>query len=84
MRSQWLLFVQDANEPWSGIKVYEKNRQVAEGDSVTVTGKVAEYYGLTEITKHNRFRSGKRGRFRHRTDGGHHGEIATVVAWQRL
>jgi len=56
-------FVQDANEPWSGIKVYEKNRQVAEGDSVTVTGKVAEYYGLTEITNITDFVLEKEGVF---------------------
>jgi len=42
-------FVQDANEPWSGIKVYDKGREVAEGDQVTLTGTVAEYYGVTEI-----------------------------------
>ena len=49
-------FVQDANEPWSGIKVYDKNREVAEGDKVTLTGTVAEYYGVTEIKDVTDFR----------------------------
>ncbi|MBN1541516.1 T9SS type A sorting domain-containing protein [candidate division KSB1 bacterium] len=43
-------FVQDANAPWSGIKVYDRNRQVAEGDSVTLTGSISEYYGTTQIS----------------------------------
>ncbi len=43
-------YVQDANAPWSGIKVYDKNHFAAEGDRVTLTGKVEEYKGVTEIT----------------------------------
>ena len=42
-------FVQDSVGAWSGIKVYDSGRQVAFGDSVTLTGTVAEYYGVTEI-----------------------------------
>jgi predicted extracellular nuclease len=57
------LFVQDAEGPWNGILVYESGgwdnfdfnspagvvHSVAEGDSVTLTGTVDEYYGMTEI-----------------------------------
>ena len=28
-------WVQDANEPWSGIMMYDRNNKAAEGDSVT-------------------------------------------------
>ncbi len=42
-------FMQDAAEPWSGIQVYYNATLVAEGDSVTITGKVNEYYGQTQI-----------------------------------
>jgi len=57
------LYVQDAEGPWNGVVCFEYNgwdtfdfvsstgitNSVAEGDSVTVTGTVDEYYGLTEI-----------------------------------
>ena len=57
------LYVQDAEGPWNGIVCFEYDgwdefdfisasgivNSVAEGDSVTVTGTVDEYYGLTEI-----------------------------------
>ncbi len=57
------LYVQDAEGPWNGIVCFEYDgwddfdfstsagteHSVAEGDSVTVTGTVDEYYGLTEI-----------------------------------
>ncbi|MFQ6617997.1 MAG: T9SS type A sorting domain-containing protein [Fidelibacterota bacterium] len=44
-------FVQDASDLWSGIKVYDPSREydVAEGDSVSLKGTVAEYYGMTQI-----------------------------------
>ncbi|MDZ7294176.1 MAG: T9SS type A sorting domain-containing protein [candidate division KSB1 bacterium] len=42
-------FMQDAAEPWSGIQVLYNATLVAEGDSVTVTGTVNEYYGQTQI-----------------------------------
>jgi len=57
------LFVQDAAGPWNGVVCFEYDgwdtfnfvsstgttNSVAEGDSVTVTGTVDEYYNLTEI-----------------------------------
>jgi DNA/RNA endonuclease YhcR with UshA esterase domain len=43
-------YLQDANAPWSGIKIYDKNYFAAQGDKVTLTGTVAEYRGVTEIT----------------------------------
>ncbi len=57
------LYVQDAEGPWNGIVCFEYDgwdsfdfttssgvvHSVAEGDSVTLTGTVDEYYGLTEI-----------------------------------
>ena len=58
------LYVQDAEGPWNGVVCFEYGgwdtfdfsssagivHSVAEGDSVTVTGTVGEYYGLTQIT----------------------------------
>ncbi|MGQ9810661.1 MAG: FlgD immunoglobulin-like domain containing protein [bacterium] len=46
-----LFVVQDASGPWSGIYVYDPSYSLpAEtGDSVTIAGKVIEYYGLTEL-----------------------------------
>jgi len=47
-------YIQDANEPWSGINVFHSSLPadilVAEGDWITITGTVTEYYGKTEIT----------------------------------
>ena len=57
------LYVQDAEGPWNGVVCFEYDgwdafdftsssgtvHSVAEGDSVTVTGTVDEYYNLTEI-----------------------------------
>ena len=57
------LYVQDAEGPWNGVVCFEYGgwdtfdfsssagtvHSVAEGDSVTVTGTVDEYYDLTEI-----------------------------------
>ena len=43
-------FVQDAEGPWNGIKVYDADRAEAlEGNWVTITGTVDEYYNETEI-----------------------------------
>ncbi|MEO0228641.1 MAG: FlgD immunoglobulin-like domain containing protein [candidate division WOR-3 bacterium] len=44
-------FIQDADAPWHGIYVYTGNLtvNVGRGDSVMVTGRVQEYYDLTEI-----------------------------------
>jgi hypothetical protein len=38
-----LYFIQDGYGPWNGIYCYDRNNVVAIGDSVTVTGVVAEY-----------------------------------------
>ncbi len=46
-------FVQDKNEPWSGICVYAgapDDLLISEGDSVTITGTVQEAYGLTRLS----------------------------------
>lgn len=45
-------FIQDADAPWHGIYVYTGtiNVTVERGDSVKVTGRVTEYYDLTEIS----------------------------------
>jgi len=53
------LYLQDGTGPWSGVYCYlgtdidnlvGDTVIVAEGDSITLTGTVDEYYGLTEIT----------------------------------
>jgi DNA/RNA endonuclease YhcR with UshA esterase domain len=53
------MYLQDGTGPWSGVYLYmgahintlvDEGTIIAEGDSVTVTGTVAEYNGLTEIT----------------------------------
>jgi len=43
-------FVQDSSGAWSGVMVYDKGREVAEGDHVTLTATVSEYHGVTEMT----------------------------------
>ncbi|RKY56839.1 MAG: hypothetical protein DRP93_00460 [Candidatus Neomarinimicrobiota bacterium] len=52
------MYIQDGTGPWSGIYVYlgtnvnnlvAEGVIVAEGDSVTLTGTVSEYYGLSQI-----------------------------------
>ena len=42
--------IQDANEAWSGIWVFDSNNNPNIGDSVKFQAKVAENYGLTELT----------------------------------
>ncbi|MDZ7723950.1 MAG: T9SS type A sorting domain-containing protein [candidate division KSB1 bacterium] len=42
-------FVADSSGPWNGIKVYDRN-EAAQGDWVTLTGTVSEYYGCTQIS----------------------------------
>ncbi|MEX1003223.1 MAG: T9SS type A sorting domain-containing protein [Crocinitomicaceae bacterium] len=42
-------FIQDGDGAWNGIFVYENGYTVALGDSITVTGEVLEFNGLTEI-----------------------------------
>lgn len=43
-------FIQDGSGPWTGIYVYDSGNVVALGDSVSLTGKVKEYYNFTELT----------------------------------
>jgi len=43
-------YVQDAEAKWSGIMVYDSDHPNTYGMKVRVTGTVAEYYGLTELT----------------------------------
>ncbi|MBI3135617.1 MAG: T9SS type A sorting domain-containing protein [Bacteroidetes bacterium] len=43
-------FIQDGNGPWTGIYVYDNTHPVTLGDSVSVTGTVSEYFGLTELS----------------------------------
>lgn len=44
-------FIQDSSAAWNGIYVYERNDStLVIGDSVEVTGTVAEYNGLTELS----------------------------------
>ncbi len=43
-------YLQDGSGPWSGIFVYiDRSPKVSPGDKLRVTGKVTEYYSLTEI-----------------------------------
>jgi hypothetical protein len=42
-------FISDSTALWSGIQIYYSDSTVAEGDSITLTGTVDEYYGETEI-----------------------------------
>lgn len=42
-------FVQDDDPPWSGIRVNDPDRAVAQSDEVTLTGTVAEVSGMTVI-----------------------------------
>ena len=42
-------YIQDGTGPWSGVYVYDSNNDAAYGDSIMITAKVAEYYGLTEL-----------------------------------
>jgi len=48
-------FVQDDNPPWSGIRVNDPGRAVAQGDEVTVTGVVAEVSNMTVIQNVSNF-----------------------------
>ncbi len=48
-------FIQDARAPWSGLYIYDIGRNPDIGDSVIVTGKIVEYFGLTEMTNITHF-----------------------------
>ncbi len=43
-------FIQDGVGAWTGIYVYDPANTVSRGDSVTVTGTVDEYQGVTQIS----------------------------------
>ncbi len=42
-------YLQDAESPYSGVKVYDPARELAEGDEIRITGTTDEYYDMTEI-----------------------------------
>jgi DNA/RNA endonuclease YhcR with UshA esterase domain len=42
-------FVMDTSAAWSGIQIFYNTKMVAEGDRVSITGKVSEYNGQTQI-----------------------------------
>lgn len=56
-------WVQDAPGAWNGIMVYDDANQAAEGDSVTLTGTVDEYYNMTEIVSVTSFTVNEEGVF---------------------
>lgn len=41
--------------PWAGVYVYDGTNTPSEGDEVTLTGQVSEYYGLTQISSVSAF-----------------------------
>ncbi|HOE03691.1 MAG TPA: T9SS type A sorting domain-containing protein [Bacteroidales bacterium] len=43
-------FVQDDNGAWNGLYIFDLNNTPAIGDKVMVTGKVSEYFEMTELT----------------------------------
>jgi predicted extracellular nuclease len=43
-------FIQDGHGPWNGMYIYDSGNQVNIGDSVSMTGKVKEYFNFTELT----------------------------------
>ncbi len=42
-------FIQDGTGLWNGLFIYDNGRNPSIGDSIVVTGKIVEYYGLTEM-----------------------------------
>jgi endonuclease I len=42
-------FIQNGTGLWNGLFIYESGRNPSVGDSVVITGKIEEYYGLTEM-----------------------------------
>ncbi len=48
-------FIQDGNGLWNGLFIYDAGRNVSVGDSVAITGKIVEYYGLTEMKEISEF-----------------------------
>lgn len=59
--SRGMYFIQDGKGPWNGVYCYDRDRFPTEGDSVTVSGTVIEYYGLTEISPVSSFNLIKKG-----------------------
>ncbi|MDD2562646.1 MAG: endonuclease [Salinivirgaceae bacterium] len=49
-------YIQDAAQAWSGLYIYDLGRNPEIGDSVIVTGKLVEYYNLTELTEISMFK----------------------------
>ncbi len=43
-------YIQDGDGAWNGILVYDNQNTPAQGDEVTISGFVKEYYNLTEIS----------------------------------
>ncbi|MFQ6614562.1 MAG: hypothetical protein ACE5D1_06935, partial [Fidelibacterota bacterium] len=41
-------YLQDGSTDWDGIYIYDSGVTMAQGDSVTFTATVSEYYGFTE------------------------------------
>ncbi|MBD3225500.1 MAG: T9SS type A sorting domain-containing protein [Caldithrix sp.] len=70
-------WIQDSSAAWSGVMVYDSDREVAEGDSVTLTGTVDEYYNMTEIVDVTAFTIEKEGVFGIEPMTVSTGEIAT-------
>ena len=42
-------YIQDSTSPWSGMKIFDYNVSFAVGDSISITGTIDEYFGMTEI-----------------------------------
>jgi len=42
-------FIQDGSGAWNGLFIYESGRNPFVGDSIVITGEIAEYYGKTEM-----------------------------------
>ena len=44
-------FIQNGTGLWNGLFIYESGRNPSIGDSVIITGTIAEYFGKTELTE---------------------------------
>ena len=42
-------FIQDGAGAWNGIEVFDNNNEPSVGDSIVVSGTVAEFFGMTQI-----------------------------------
>ena len=43
-------YIQDGDDQWDGVYVYQSGQDAVVGDSVRIKAKVAEYYNVTELT----------------------------------